>query len=134
MAESTKIPKSAVLYIHLKNTDYKCKDCLFRKDGANRCALYGRAVTIRPYGGCGQFIVFKQGTLPELPYWPAGQYTKENTGYVENGAGFTCGRCDEFIADQEDCEKVDKDSPGDDPGKIISSACCNRWVKIKSEQ
>ena len=131
MAESAKIPKSAVLYIHLKDTQEKCKDCLFRKDGANKCALYGRSIAIKPWGGCGQFILFLRGNLPDLPYWPEGQYTKENTGYVENRPGFTCLRCDEFLSAEKDCKKVDKNSPGDDPGQITAEACCNRWEKIK---
>lgn len=125
MAEAAKIPKSAVLYIHKKDTNYKCRDCLFQKDQANKCAIYGSSVSIKPYGGCGEWIK-KKGNI-DIPY--IGGYTKENTGYVENPEGFTCGRCDEFLRDQNDCKKIDKDSPGDDPGSIESAACCNRWEK-----
>lgn len=125
MAETSKIPKSAVLYIHKRNTNYKCKDCLDRKNQANNCALYGSGISIKPYGGCGMFVYYK-GNF-EMPY--IGGFTKENTGYVENPEGFTCGRCEEFLADEEDCKKVDKNSPGDDPGKILAAACCNRWQK-----
>jgi hypothetical protein len=126
MAGTTKIPKSAVLYIHKKDTNYKCKDCIFAKDQGNKCAIYGSSVAIKPYGTCGEWIK-KKGNV-EIPY--IGGYTKENTGYVENPEGFTCGRCDEFLPEANDCKKVDKDSPGDDPGSILSGACCNRWEKI----
>lgn len=130
MAESSKIPKEAVLYIHKQGTNYKCKDCLFAKEMANKCALYGSAVAIKPIGACGLWIK-KKGNI-EIPF--IGGYTKENTGYVENPPGYTCGRCEEFLPDQEDCKKVDKDSPGDDPGKITSGACCNRWEKINNDE
>ena len=122
-----KIPKSAVLYIHKKGTNYKCKDCYFAKNHANNCAIYGSSVPIKPTGGCGEFIL-KKGNF-DVPY--IGGYTKENTGYVENPDGFTCGRCDEFIPENNNCKKVDKDSPGDDPGIILSGGCCNRWEKLK---
>lgn len=125
MAEETKIPKSAVLYIHKRNTNYKCKDCLFAKNQGNNCAIYGSGVAIKPFGGCGEFIM-KKGNI-EIPY--IGGYNKGNTGYMENPEGFSCGRCDEFIADENDCKKVDKNSPGDDPGSIESGSCCNRWEK-----
>ncbi len=128
MAETAKIPKSAVLYIHKKDTRYKCNDCIFAKDHANKCAIYGSAVSIKPWGGCGEFIMRKSAIV--IGY--IGGYTKENTGYVENQDGFSCGRCDEFLPDENDCKKVDKDSPGDDSGEIVAGACCNRWEKLKS--
>lgn len=127
MVETAKIPKSAVLYIHKKNTNYKCKDCVFQKNHANNCAIYGPGVSIKPIGGCGEFIL-KKGNF-EPPY--IGGYTKENTGYLENPEGFSCGRCEEFLPEGNDCKKVDKDSPGDDPGAILSGSCCNRWEKIQ---
>lgn len=128
MAEVAKIPKSAVQYEHQKNTNYKCFDCMMAKDHANRCAIYGAAISIKPWGGCGRFIK-KKGNL-EMPY--IGGYTKENTGYEENPEGFTCGRCEEFLSEEKDCKKVDKNSPGDDPGEILASSCCNRWQKLNS--
>lgn len=127
MAETAKIPKSVVLYIHKRDTNYKCKDCLFAKDQGNKCAIYGSSVAIKPYGTCGEWIK-KKGNF-DVPY--VGGYNKENTGYVENPEGFTCGRCDEFLPDRADCKKVDKDSAGDDPGAILSGACCNRWEHKK---
>ena len=127
MAETTKIPKEVVLYIHKRDTAYKCKDCLFARENGNKCALYGSSVSIRPYGACGLWIK-RKGNI-DVPF--IGTYNKENTGYVENPDGFSCARCDEFIPDAEDCKKIDKDSPGDDPGKILPQGCCNRWEKLK---
>jgi len=130
MAETSKIPKSVVLYIHKTGTQYKCKDCIFAKNQGNNCAIYGSGVSIRPYGTCAEWIK-KKGNI-EIPY--IGGYTKENTGYVENLDGYSCGRCDEFLPDQRDCKKVDKDSPGDDPGEVLSAACCNRWELRKQPE
>lgn len=127
MAEATKIPKSAVLYMHKQDTQYRCRDCVFAKANANKCAVYGPSVPIRPIGSCGMFI--KRKGNAEIGF--IGGVTKEETGYVENQEGFSCKRCDEFLPDENDCKKVDKDSPGDDPGNIESGACCNRWEKIK---
>jgi hypothetical protein len=127
MGDTTKIPKEAVLYIHKKDTNYKCKDCVFARDMANKCAIYGSTVQIKPYGACGLWVK-KKGNI-EVPF--IGTANKEVTGYVENQPGFTCGRCEEFLPDAEDCKKVDRDSLGDDPGAIKSTACCNRWEKLK---
>lgn len=129
MPETTKIPKEVVLYIHKRDTSYKCKDCIFARDQGNKCALYGSGVAIRPYGACGLWIK-KKGNI-EIPY--IGTYNKENTGYAENQDGFSCARCEEFLPDQNDCKKIDKDSPGDDPGSIQPGACCNRWEKLGQE-
>lgn len=126
MAETAKISKEVVLYIHKRDTAYKCKDCLFAKNQGNNCAIYGPSTSIRPYGTCGLFVKHK-GNI-EVPY--IGGYNKENTGYVENQEGFSCAKCDEFLPEDEDCKKIDKDSPGDDPGKITSAGCCNRWEKL----
>jgi len=121
-----KIPKSVVLYIHKKETSYKCKDCIFARDFANKCALYGSSVPIKPYGTCGLWVR-KKGNF-EVPF--SGGYNKINTGYEENQDGFSCARCAEFLPDANDCKKIDKDSPGDDPGQILAGGCCNRWEKL----
>src|SRR5215510_13952477 len=99
MAETAKIPKSAVLYIHKKNTKYKCKDCLFAKQAANKCAYYGPKISIKPWGTCGLFILTL--THPDMPW--IGGYTKENTGYVEEREGYSCERCEEFLSNVHDC-------------------------------
>ncbi len=126
MAETAKILKSAVLYIHKRKTLYRCRDCIFAKAMANKCAWLGATTSIKPIGTCGAWGQ-KKGNI-DIPFF--GGYTKEQLGYVEEPEGYSCGHCDEFIPKENDCEKVDKDSPGDDPGQILSEACCGRWEKI----
>ncbi len=128
MAEAAKIPKGIVLYEHKKDTRYKCQDCVFAKNHANNCAIYGAGVAIKPFGSCRRWSQ-KKGSF-EIPY--LGGYTKVGTGYEENPDGFGCIRCDEFLPEENDCKKIDKDSPGDDPGQILAQACCNRWEKLNS--
>jgi hypothetical protein len=123
LPESTKIPKSAVLYVHKKNTLYRCRDCVLAKAHANKCALLGGALSIKPTGTSG-FWVQKRGNI-EVPF--IGGLTKEEIGYIEEADGYSCAHCEEFLPEKNDCKKVDKDSPGDDPGEILSGACCNRW-------
>lgn len=123
MPQTSKIAKEVVLYIHKRNTLYRCRDCVLAKAHATRCALFGGTVPISPLGTCAEWIQKKGGI--EVPF--IGGYTKEQLGYVEFPEGYSCAHCEEFLPDQEDCRKVDKDSPGDDPGKIVAGACCNRW-------
>lgn len=117
--EEKKWPKQAALYIYRPGTEYQCKDCYFYMQ--KKCALYGDRVSIEPYGTCGLWV--------ELPAHSASQWigglTKEETGYAENKAGFSCKRCEYF--GNMDCSKVDKNSPGDTQGKISPDGCCNRW-------
>lgn len=129
MSETAKIPKSAVLYIHKKDTNYRCRQCAFAKAGANRCALYGPSEMISPMGTCGMWVV-KKGQS-ELPF--IGGVNKTQTGYVEEREGYSCLRCDEFLSQEKDCKKVDKNSPGDDEGQIVAEACCSRWEKLKEQ-
>lgn len=119
-AEAAKIPKAVALYIH-KSGRYTCNECVFYKE--KKCALYGPSVAIQPYGGCNLWV---KGT-EDVPW--IGGVTKEETGYMENKEGFSCKRCEEFIAEKKACEKINKNSPGDDPGIIHPDACCNRWEK-----
>ncbi len=120
----SKIHKSAVLYIHDAGTQYTCSDCVFYKQG--RCALFGPAVNIQPYGSCGFFV---QGHTKLVVPWISG-VSKTEAGYVENEPGFSCKRCEEFTL-SGDCKKVDKNSEGNDPGEIHKNACCNRWEADK---
>ena len=130
MPEEKKIPKAVALYIHKRNTLYRCRDCVLAKAQANKCALLGIAVSIKPIGTCGAWI-HKKGNV-EVPF--IGGYTKEELGYVEFPEGYSCGHCEEFLPDQQDCRKIDKDSPGDDPGRIVSEACCNRWESMSEDK
>jgi len=123
-SEESKIDKQVVLYMNCPETDYKCEQCLYYKE--EKCALYGPTFPIKPYGGCNLWIHAEPGkfTIP----W-VGLVTKEQTGYMENKEGFSCKRCEEFLPEQNACKKVNRFSPGDDPGIIHFNACCNRWEK-----
>lgn len=120
------IDKEAVLYIHRENTNITCGQCVFIK--SNKCKLFGNTVTVsRESGSCGFFIKGEENDAITF----IGTITKVEAGYLENKNGFTCARCEEFLPEQRACKKINKDSKGDDPGKIEPGACCNRWEKDK---
>lgn len=119
-----KVSKSSVLYIHLPATEYQCLDCTMLHAGADKCSIHQRHFRILKIGSCGLFY-----------YGPPagkgfGYLTTVQTGYEENTEGFSCKRCSRFLAERLDCRHVDKNSPGDDPGKIHPDACCNDWRPI----
>lgn len=120
LAEANKIPKAVALYIN-KGGRYTCDECVFYKE--RKCALYGPSIIIQPYGGCNLWV---KGSA-NIPW--IGGVTKVETGYMENKEGFSCKRCEEFIAEKKGCEKINKNSPGDDRGMISPDGCCNRWEK-----
>ncbi len=118
------LPKEVVLYIHRENTNITCGQCVFVK--GNKCKLFGINSAISSVAGsCGMFIKGEENDA--VPF--IGTLTKIETGYLENKNGFTCSRCEEYLPEQRACKKVDKNSKGDDPGKIEPGACCNRWEK-----
>jgi|GEM_PF-6296497 len=110
----TKWPKEAALYIERKNTDYECKDCIFYKE--QKCALYGKDISIKPYASCNYFMM---GKIKEKDW--LNSTTKEESGYEENKEGYSCLRCEYFDKKHNSCEKVE--------GFILSSGCCDRWSK-----
>ena len=117
---SSKFDKSFVLYLLRKGSNYTCSECYFYKE--KKCALYGQSVNISPLGGCN---LWQKGNGNEVNW--INSTTKEESGYVESKEGFTCARCEYFIEDKNDCKKVNKNSKGDTPNKIIGEACCNGW-------
>lgn len=123
-ADTAKIPKATVLYIFRDGVAYHCDECQFYKQ--TKCARYGQRVAIKPYGGCNVWAEWDGVSDRDAQPW-TGDLTKAESGYAENKPGFTCGRCEYFVTGQSDCQKVDKDSPGDSPGKIESAGCCNAW-------
>jgi protein-tyrosine-phosphatase len=56
----------------------------------------------------------KQAAKEEYP-----KISKPKSGYVDNGIGYTCGRCEYFNPEREKCKKVE--------GTIKSFGCCNFW-------
>jgi hypothetical protein len=123
-----KISKATAGYVHFEKTDYQCGECYkFNPDRAWQACAEVQGL-IKPFGGCNQFIQgdvsqVKGITLPR-------KLSKEEAGYAENKAGFSCKRCEYFDRDKWDCNKpVDKDSPGPDKGMIHPDACCDFWEK-----
>lgn len=120
--DSYKLDKAMALYLYRKGSNYTCSECYFYKE--KKCALYGQDVEIRAWGGCN---LWQQANGNEVNW--INSTTKEETGYIENKGGFTCGKCEYFIANENNCQKVNRNSKGDTPNKIISDACCNHWSK-----
>lgn len=123
MAAIKKFPKWGVLYLHRTDKDYRCRECALFIPAHNRCYIHSPNVEIKPNGYCGYWVVGKPmpaGTKP------VGSVSKVESGYGEDFNGTTCAKCEYFDAKNWDCEVVDKDSPGDDPGEIHPHGCCAR--------
>ena len=124
------IPKQAVLYLHSEKRgtpEYGCGSCMMFIDDKERCTILPKGQVIKAHGSCGLWVGGPNAT-GETSH---GNLTAKQAGYVENKSGFSCKRCVYFRADAQDCFVVDKDSPGDDPGKIHSDGCCNHWEPRK---
>ncbi len=121
--QKAKISKEAVLYLHVLNTQYECKDCNMFIADKDRCTVHKPNEVIRAHGSCGLYHPGKPMEGAE----PHGKYTRQDTGYAENEhkQGFSCKRCLHFGPEVKDCAIVDKDSPGDDKGIIHPDGCCN---------
>lgn len=116
-----KLPKALALYVFNPPSKYTCAECAFvNADG--KCTNYIRAEeNVKSYGSCNDWRTLTKGRI-------AGNHdrTREATGYMENREGFSCGRCEEFVADTKRCRKIDE-KEGLTPGLIHPRACCNRW-------
>jgi len=125
------ISKAAVLYLHRAGGDYSCANCCLYLATTRRCMWFSARDLVQPFGGCGLFVQGTKTLGGETGASPLGKVTPLEAGYVENRPGFTCGRCKHWLGNALDCEKVDKDSPGDDTnvdvGTIEKDACCNEW-------
>ena len=121
------ISKEAVLYIHLRDTEYSCSDCTMFIPHKQGCSIHKRTEDIANIGSCGFFY---QG---EPAGKGSGYLTIIQSGYEESEDGFSCKRCAHFLGvdDDEGCEIVDADSEGDDVGFIDPDACCNAWEPIE---
>lgn len=125
MAE--KIKKEAVLYAFNPETQYTCGQCFNRQPGTKVCSLFGAGDPINPdTGSCG-FYVHEDTEKSGIASPPVGVISKLQAGYAENSKGFSCKRCEYFLMGQNDCKKVDKESPGLTPAIIHPNACCNNW-------
>ena len=125
MAE--KISKSGACYVHpTDHTTYECRDCAFFLPAVSRCAGLRPTDIVRPWGTCNHFGYGRPGTFGSQPL---GAWSKEDAGYAENPfrTGYGCHQCRYFNQPLQDCQKVDKTSPGVDPGKIMPGGCCDVW-------
>src|ERR1700730_17174863 len=118
-----KISKASVLYIHIEGTEYQCSDCtIFHADPrALKCSVHQKQFRILGIGSCG---LFYRGRPAGRDF---GYLTLTQSGYEESKEGFSCKRCRRYLPERMDCRHVDKDSAGDDDGRIHPNACCNDW-------
>lgn len=136
-----KASKAGVLYVHTRasgngyQTQYQCVDCPHFIADKFQCAIHSVADVIQAYGTCGYWVCGAP-QLSTAGAMPRGNVTKEQSGYEENPAGFSCKRCVAFIPvsdstgallDRGGCRLVDPESCGDDPGNIHPDACCAAW-------
>lgn len=119
-APSKKISKVSVGYIHRRGSDYRCRECLLFIPDSERCFIHGPGIEIKSNGYCIYWV--KGQPFPGLT--PKGSVSKKESGYGEDPNGTTCQKCEYFLSDKADCQVVDKDSDGDDPGSIHPDACC----------
>lgn len=119
-----KVAKQGALYVHRVGSNYLCEQCVAYISKRKRCYLILNSEgEIKPKATCGYFV--KGKSLPDIS--PAGNLSKLEAGYIEPPNGVSCKQCEYFSAVKEDCQVVDKNSPGDDPGKIHPDACCANW-------
>jgi len=122
-----KVKKEAVLYAFNPETQYTCGQCFNRKPKTSVCSLFGPNDPISPKSGSCGFYVHEDGEKSGIFAPIVGVIGKLQSGYAENENGFSCKRCEYFLVGENDCMKVDKDSPGLTPGEIHPNACCNNW-------
>lgn len=121
-----KISKAAVLYIINADKHYYCKECCFFIPRENVCTYFKQQEwVVDPLGSCNRWTTNENGFVQG-----PGTQTKEDSGYVVNRPGYSCGRCEYFGADQKRCQKVDE-KKGPTPGIIHPRACCNAWSPDK---
>lgn len=102
--------------------DVRCKECAFiTEDG--KCTHYPKSEEdVKAFGSCDDWQPLSEGRIVGNR-----SGTRVRTNYEENKEGFGCRRCEYMRVNVKDCKKVDRNSPGDTPGKIIGMACCRLW-------
>lgn len=122
-----KVRKDGAGYVFKKQakTRYQCSQCMLFIKNLGACELFSILDKVRQYGTCSYWVY---GTPAIAAGGARGALTPLAAGYVERREGFSCGRCRYFNKEAQDCKIVDKDSPGDTPGKIVSGACCSNWA------
>lgn len=124
-AATGKISKLGAGYVHKDGTDYRCKDCISLIPQRRKCEVHSIQDTTLPNGYCIQWVYGKPKGVK-----PLGCVTPLESGYGELKNGTKCIRCAHFNG-RDDCDLVDKESPGDDPYMIHPQACCdNQTPKV----
>jgi hypothetical protein len=118
-------PKAAVGYVYAPDASILCKECAFLTP-AGRCTDHPGAEQLVSLaaGSCNDWQDLRQGRI-------AGNNSRPwvECGYLENQNGFGCRRCRHMNLEKEDCDAVDRSSPGATPGKIHAYGCCTLWRK-----
>lgn len=122
---SRKVPKSSALYVHFSGEEYDCDECVFWFSD-NKCLIHRSNFSTFSEDSCGFMIQGKPDTFTGKPHLNMDPLT---TGFVRNIEGGGCRKC-RFFRDK-DCERVDKNSKGDDPGMIHPDACCALQEELK---
>lgn len=120
-----KLPKTSVLYAHYSGESYDCDDCAFWLTD-KRCIVHRSDLTVNEDDKCGFMIQGKPDTFWGKPHL---NLDPKQTGFVRGWGGEGCRVC-VYYNTSRDCEKVDKNSPGDDPGEINPMACCALQKKV----
>jgi hypothetical protein len=123
-AVPVKVTKEGSAYVHKEGTDYRCRDCVLFMPDKKRCAIHGVSDLIQPGGYCTYWVQGKPRRGINMLGAPWESVTPKESGYGELKNGTKCARC-VFFNGSDDCRRVDKNSVGDDPGKISPQGCCD---------
>lgn len=118
ITKAKKISKANALYVHFSGEEYDCDDCALWLT-SERCIVHRSNFDVRGKDSCGFMIQGSPDTFRGRPHL---NMDPDQTGFVRNIEGGGCSICKHF--GPRDCELVDKDSDGDDPGEIHPRACC----------
>lgn len=123
--QTNKIPKSEALYVHFPGEEYDCDECVFWFSD-NKCLIHRSSFVVREEDSCGFMIEGAPDTFYGRPHL---NMDPKTTGFVRNIEGGGCRQCKFY--ENRDCHRVDKHSPGDDPGEIHPDACCALQEAVK---
>jgi hypothetical protein len=124
-ASNGKMPKAAVGYVYAPGTSLLCKECAFITPGGLCTDHPGPEQRVSlSTGSCNDWQDLRRGRVKGN-----NSRTWLQVAYLENPVGFGCRRCQHMSLEKEDCNAVDRDSPGDNPGRIDPRGCCTLWAK-----
>lgn len=125
-----KLEKSEALYVNSGLSSYICENCAFFLPTEKKCFIHNINESVQPYDSCNHFIKgdYIYGS-------PLGITNKHKSGFIQNSSqlNISCFTCANHLPDQEDCNLVERNSIGDDLGKIKLNGCCNLWDDKKRQ-